>query len=175
MRHVVVGVSALALALALALSGCSWFHGDHQGSAGAGDPSMNSPAASSGSTGAQQGSAAAASQPSRAGSARGMAGSGSSGVDRSQVKQAQQALQSQGLYQGKVDGVLGPETKQALKEFQQKNGLKQTGSLDQRTLAALGGAGESSGSSMPSSGGASSGTSSGAANTAPPAGSGNSK
>src|SRR6185437_4762835 len=172
MRHVVLGVSALALAL----SGCSYFQGHSQGSAEAAQQNANSPAAAaSNSTAAQQNPTRAAAQPSRAGSARGMAGSGSSGIDRSQVKQAQQELQSQGLYKGKIDGILGSETKQALKEFQQKNGLQQTGSLDQRTLAALSGAGESTGSSTPPSGSSSPGAAPGAANTASPAGSGSSK
>ena len=59
------------------------------------------------------------------------------------------------MYKGKIDGVLGPQTKQALKEFQEKNGLQQTGSLDRRTLTALNGAAPSTGSSTPPAGGSS--------------------
>lgn len=58
---------------------------------------------------------------------------GEAGVSRDQIKQAQQKLQSDGLYNGKVDGRAGPETQQALKQFQQKNQLQQTGQLDQQT------------------------------------------
>jgi len=49
------------------------------------------------------------------------------------VKQAQQALKDQGLYHGAIDGRWGPETKQAVNEFQKKNGLKQTAQLDDQT------------------------------------------
>lgn len=59
------------------------------------------------------------------------------GVSRNAVKQAQQKLQSEGLYKGQIDGIEGPETKQALEQFQQKNGLQQTGMLDHQTLSAL--------------------------------------
>ena len=53
------------------------------------------------------------------------------------VKQVQEKLQQEGLYHGPIDGMAGPETKQALAQFQQKHGLKQTGTLDRETLAAL--------------------------------------
>ena len=33
---------------------------------------------------------------------------------------------------------LGPETEQAIKQFQEKQGLQQTGQLDEQTLSALG-------------------------------------
>ena len=65
----------------------------------------------------------------------------------SEIKGAQQQLRDQGLYHGKIDGVLGPETKQALQQFQQKNGLPVTATLDQQTMDKLSGAGQ--GSSMP--------------------------
>jgi peptidoglycan hydrolase-like protein with peptidoglycan-binding domain len=78
----------------------------------------------------------------------------SSGMSQEHVKQAQQKLQSEGLYHGQIDGIDGPETKQALEQFQQKHGLKQTGSLDQETMAALmGNQTSGSGSSMPPSSG----------------------
>jgi hypothetical protein len=40
------------------------------------------------------------------------------------VKTIQKALRVQGLYIGKVDGVLGSNTKRAIRFFQQKYGLK---------------------------------------------------
>jgi peptidoglycan hydrolase-like protein with peptidoglycan-binding domain len=60
----------------------------------------------------------------------------SMGSDR--VKQAQQKLKDDGEYQGQVDGKLGPKTAAAVKQYQQKNGLKQTGRLDRDTLGKLG-------------------------------------
>ena len=59
------------------------------------------------------------------------------GLSRNEVKQAQEKLKSEGLYNGQIDGIEGPETKQALEQFQQKNGLQQTGMLDHKTLSAL--------------------------------------
>ena len=53
------------------------------------------------------------------------------------VKQAQEALQAAGLYKGKVDGVFGPQTKAAVKEFQKANGLKPTARLDSATMKKL--------------------------------------
>jgi peptidoglycan hydrolase-like protein with peptidoglycan-binding domain len=64
-----------------------------------------------------------------------------------EIKRAQEQLRDQGLYNGKIDGVMGPETKQALQQFQQKNGLPVTATLDQQTMDKLSGGGQ--GSSMP--------------------------
>ena len=50
------------------------------------------------------------------------------------VRQAQQQLKAQGLYHGPIDGVLSADTKTAISQFQQKNGLAQTAMLDQPTL-----------------------------------------
>lgn len=58
-------------------------------------------------------------------------------VSRAQVRQIQQQLQKQGFYKGRIDGVMGPETRQAIARFQQQNGMQATGNLDQQTLAAL--------------------------------------
>lgn len=57
------------------------------------------------------------------------------------VLHAQQALQSQGLYEGRIDGRDGPRTHQAVMQFQSQHGLRQTGRLDRETLAALGSTG----------------------------------
>jgi len=79
-----------------------------------------------------------------------------------QVREAQEKLQSAGAYKGKIDGLAGPQTAAAVKEFQQKNGLKQTGMLDDQTMAKLGVSETGSGSSMPKgSGGAESHTGTG--------------
>lgn len=67
------------------------------------------------------------------------------------VKKAQQALQEAGLYKGKVDGKFGPQTKNAVKQFQKENGLKQTARLDSATMKKLTEAGGAGG-SMPSGG-----------------------
>ena len=61
-----------------------------------------------------------------------------SNLDRDQVKQVQEALNQKGFKSGQADGKMGPETKDALQAFQQKQGLQATGQPDQQTLAALG-------------------------------------
>lgn len=58
-------------------------------------------------------------------------------MSRSEIQQAQQQLKQQGLYRGRVDGRMGPETRTALSQFQEKNGLQKTGRLDQQTMASL--------------------------------------
>ena len=54
-----------------------------------------------------------------------------------EIRQAQQQLQKQGFYHGQVDGIIGPETEQAIGQFQLKNGLSQTATLDQPTMDKL--------------------------------------
>jgi hypothetical protein len=53
------------------------------------------------------------------------------------VRQMQEALKSQGHDPGPIDGVMGPQTRQALREFQGANGLKQTGMVDTETKQKL--------------------------------------
>ena len=53
------------------------------------------------------------------------------------VKQAQEKLSAAGLEVGQPDGIVGPKTQAALKEFQEKEGLQASGKLDSETLAAL--------------------------------------
>lgn len=54
-----------------------------------------------------------------------------------EVRQAQQQLQNRGFYHGQIDGIIGPETEQALGQFQKQNGLSQTATLDQPTMDKL--------------------------------------
>ena len=71
-------------------------------------------------------------------------------LSRDDVRWAQVELHNLGLYNYSLDGVVGPETKRALAEFQKTNGLKQTATLDQQTADALiGNAGIDQGSSVP--------------------------
>lgn len=72
------------------------------------------------------------------------------GGGRNQVMEVQQKLQADNLYSGKIDGIMGPETRQALQQYQQKNGLQVTARLDQQTLnSILGNGANGQGSSMP--------------------------
>jgi hypothetical protein len=55
-----------------------------------------------------------------------------------QVRAVQQALKDQGHDPGEIDGKMGPKTQAALRDYQQKQGLKATGQLDAETSAKLG-------------------------------------
>jgi hypothetical protein len=57
---------------------------------------------------------------------------------REDIKKVQEALKNKGNDPGPVDGILGPQTKKALRNFQQSQGLKATGRLDAKTAKALG-------------------------------------
>ena len=54
------------------------------------------------------------------------------------IANVQTALQEQGLYQGEVDGLLGPQTRAAIADYQRANGLAETAAIDQPTLESLG-------------------------------------
>jgi len=171
-------VLASASAIAIMLGGCSWIDSHMPGSSSqSSDQQYNSSQSSSSAqtpavSGTSQKPAASTSQnasprmdsdtsaigpsSSAAGASTDQMGSTSSksmshhSMRSNRVKQAQQKLKDDGEYQGQVDGKLGPKTAEAVKQYQQKNGLKQTGRLDHNTLGKLGVNGTTgSGSSAP--------------------------
>lgn len=100
-------------------------------------------------------------------------------VDQEKIRKAQQALKDKGHYEGEVDGIMGPKTREAMKKFQKAEGIQETGRLDAETMAKLGlqttGAADTSGSSASprtepgSTSGGTSGSSSTPSATTPPA------
>lgn len=67
-----------------------------------------------------------------------MTSAASSVTDLSQeLRQAQAALKAAGFYKGAIDGIIGPETEDALRKYQQQAGLPQSGRLDHTTLSRL--------------------------------------
>jgi peptidoglycan hydrolase-like protein with peptidoglycan-binding domain len=54
------------------------------------------------------------------------------------VRKVQLALQKKGINPGPVDGIYGPLTKEAVRSFQSRYGIKATGDVDNQTLFALG-------------------------------------
>jgi DNA-binding transcriptional regulator of glucitol operon len=54
------------------------------------------------------------------------------------VANVQAALQAQGYYQGDVDGLLGPLTREAIAGYQRDHGLYETAAVDEPTLESLG-------------------------------------
>lgn len=105
----------LALSSVAALPACSWFGGD------SGSRQTSSVAPSSSYTPPPPPQQAEAQQA----------------VTPDTVRQVQQALQQQNMFHGQVDGVWGPRTQAAVRQYQQKNNLNTSGQLDQQTLASL--------------------------------------
>ena len=103
----------------------------------------------------QNGSAPSDNQPAVSGAQTHSRMSGST------VRRVQRELKAQGLYEGHVDGRYGPETRNAIEQFQRSHNLTPSGQPDQETLAAL-----QSGHNMP--GAAGGGTVSGSAGAGAP-------
>jgi N-acetylmuramoyl-L-alanine amidase len=60
------------------------------------------------------------------------------GAKGGEVKEVQRRLKEWGYYKGAVDGVFGPNTKNAVISFQKKNGLTPDGVVGKATYKALG-------------------------------------
>lgn len=54
------------------------------------------------------------------------------------IRVVQQALQSKGFDPGPIDGIVGPRTREAVRNFQDRYGMNPTGEIDNQTLFALG-------------------------------------
>jgi peptidoglycan hydrolase-like protein with peptidoglycan-binding domain len=55
-----------------------------------------------------------------------------------EIRSAQAALRRLGIYSGQVDGILGPDTQRAIKDYQGRNKLPVTGQPNQRVNTLLG-------------------------------------
>lgn len=53
------------------------------------------------------------------------------------TEQIQNALAKAGFYKGKIDGIMGPKTRRAIKAFQKSRGLKADGVIGLKTQSAL--------------------------------------
>jgi peptidoglycan hydrolase-like protein with peptidoglycan-binding domain len=58
-------------------------------------------------------------------------------ASRDHIREAQRALLRKGYNPGPLDGIFGPKTESALRQFQKAQQLPVTGQLDDRSLAAL--------------------------------------
>ena len=132
------------------------------GSSKSGSESQKSSDPSATGSSSQRGSSSGSMQTDRGGSGssvqsdRGSEGSArrasAGSMSKEKVKQVQAALKSKGMDPGPEDGVLGPKTQGALREFQKSNNLTATGRIDEKTASALGVDVASSSSGMGSSG-----------------------
>lgn len=59
-------------------------------------------------------------------------------LSQSKVREVQEALDSRGYAVGEVDGLWGPRTSGALKDFQSNQGIEATGRMNTETFNALG-------------------------------------
>jgi peptidoglycan hydrolase-like protein with peptidoglycan-binding domain len=59
-------------------------------------------------------------------------------LDDEKIRQVQHALHDKGFDPGPADGILGARTKGAVREFQDRYGVKASGDLDNQTFYALG-------------------------------------
>jgi hypothetical protein len=73
----------------------------------------------------------------RAVNPRASPGGGDAAATRARLRQAQERLQAAGFAPGPLDGQLGPQTRAALRRYQQRKGLPVTGTLDPQTLRVL--------------------------------------
>jgi hypothetical protein len=62
-----------------------------------------------------------------------------------QIREIQQVLIEKGFYHGRADGRMGPETMEAIRTFQGKEGIEVTGRIDERTMTSLGISGNAQG------------------------------
>ena len=69
-------------------------------------------------------------------------------LDRGDIAKVQEALRDKGYYTAQVDGVLGPQTRAAIRQYQQSENLPVTGRLDAQTAGKLGVGSESIGGSF---------------------------
>jgi len=60
------------------------------------------------------------------------------GLSKAEATKVQQILKSEGLYQGPIDGVIGPLTRSALQEYQKRHHLLMTGRVDEQTAQSMG-------------------------------------
>jgi len=58
-------------------------------------------------------------------------------MEKPSFQDIQQALANAKLYEGKIDGILGPETRKAIESFQSQNGLKADGKVGPKTWQKL--------------------------------------
>lgn len=59
-------------------------------------------------------------------------------TDKSEVRSVQQNLKDNGYYNGNVDGLMGPQTREAIRKYQKAESLPVTGRLDSQTAGKLG-------------------------------------
>lgn len=118
---------------ALALSMSTAFAGDNKDKQAQASSANQAPMAQSATANQSASSSANEAASSTNSSQSGMSSSqGATAQADPQVRQVQQALKDKGHDPGPADGIMGPQTKQALQGFQQAKGISGAGELDHR-------------------------------------------
>jgi hypothetical protein len=138
-------ILATASAIALGIVGTGPLYAQNTGTAGTTPGAMQAPATETTQPAMPQGQIATPAMPSTSGdlssNTNAAASSQTSGgwtqLSRADMQQIQEKLRSDGLYHGRIDGLSGPGTQQALRTYQRKNGLPVTGTPDPQTLSSL--------------------------------------
>jgi peptidoglycan hydrolase-like protein with peptidoglycan-binding domain len=76
----------------------------------------------------------------------------SAGLHHQDIKKVQETLRDKGYYSGKIDGRIGPQTREGIRQYQKSENLPVTGHLDAETSGKLGVEPESVGGSFKSAG-----------------------
>lgn len=76
------------------------------------------------------------------------AADGPASLHKKDVQKLQESLSNKGFYHGRADGVIGPQTRTGIREYQKSEGLPVTGRLDTSTAGKLGVGPESIGGSF---------------------------
>ena len=67
-----------------------------------------------------------------------LCGGVASAQSRDDVMKAQQTLKEKGFYKGSVDGMMGPQTRSALRKYQRSEDITATGRFDEATMNKMG-------------------------------------
>lgn len=122
----------LAISTLAALPACSMFGGGRSNEQ-ASSPRQSYASSSPSST---YGSSSSSGQPG-SNYSNGSASGQQPELSQDTTRQVQQELQQDGMYKGRVDGVWGPQTQSAVRQYQQQHNLSTSGQLDSQTLASL--------------------------------------
>ena len=76
----------------------------------------------------------------------------SAGLHHQDIKKVQETLRDKGYYAGEIDGRMGPQTREGIRQYQKSENLPVTGHLDAETSGKLGVGPESVGGSFKSAG-----------------------
>lgn len=71
-----------------------------------------------------------------------------SALDHGDIKKVQETLRDKGYYTGQIDGILGSQTRDGIRQYQKSENLEVTGRLDAQTAGKLGVGPESIGGSF---------------------------